>query len=328
MGRGRRQTAAALLVLVLAGRLLWGSGLPGALAARLEPRGETAAAPEETGRPEPEVTPEPEPEETPPPSPVPVPVPEPEAEAMAGETLPRVEDKTPGHPELAALLAEGWGAVLPREGAQILILHSHSTEAYAQTPEDGYAESDPGRTLDRDHSVIRVGDELARLLEEAGFQVVHDREYYDWPRYDGAYARAREAAEAWLEEEPGIRVVIDLHRDALGSAGTAYVTPEGTRSARVMLLLTTGESGLYHPNWRENVKLGLELQRQMEADEPGLSRPLLLSPARYNQQLSPGWLLVEVGADADTLQEALEAARRFGGCLEKVLRRHLTNGGD
>ena len=92
-----------------------------------------------------------------------------------------------------------------------------------------------------------------------------------------------------------------------------------------MLVLTTGDSGLYHPNWRENVKLGLELQAEMEAEEPGLCRPMLLSPARYNEQLSPGYLLLEVGSDANTLEEALEAVRRFGRCAAAVLRRHLTN---
>ena len=103
-----------------------------------------------------------------------------------------------------------------------------------------------------------------------------------------------------------------------------YKLPEGT-SAQVMLVLTTGDSGLYHPNWRENVKLGLELQAEMEAEEPGLSRPMLLSPARYNEQLSPGYLLLEVGSDANTLEEALEAVRRFGRCAAAVLHRHLTN---
>ena len=118
--------------------------------------------------------------------------------------------------------------------------------------------------------------------------------------------------------------MIDLHRDALNGKKTVYKLPEGS-CAQVMLVLTTGDSGLYHPNWRENVKLGLELQAEMETREPGLSRPMLLSPARYNEQLSPGYLLLEVGSDANTLGEALEAVRRFGGCAAAVLRRHLTN---
>ena len=125
-----------------------------------------------------------------------------------------------------------------------------------------------------------------------------------------------------LEENPGIRVVIDLHRDSLGGRRTEYLLPDGTESAQVMLLLTTGENGLYHPSWRENLKLGLELQNRMELDYPGLARPLYLSPARYNQHLSPGALLVEVGTDANTLAEAKKAALLFAECLAQVLESH------
>ena len=117
-------------------------------------------------------------------------------------------------------------------------------------------------------------------------------------------------------------MVIDLHRDSLGGRRTEYLLPDGKRSAQVMLLLTTGENGLYHPSWRENLKLGLELQNRMELDYPGLARPLYLSPARYNQHLSPGSFLVEVGTEANTLAEAKRAAALFGGCLAAVLGEH------
>ena len=299
---------------------LWSLGVLNALAARLEPAppGEALPLPEPPPAETPAPAETPEPVETPEPAP-----PETAAPAFAAAALPRVDDRSPGH-DLAALYAEGWSLTLPDTGPQVLILHSHSTEAYAPQGEDRYEESDPGRTLDKTQNVIRVGDELAAVLEEAGFTVIHDRELYDWPSYNGAYARSRAAAENWLEEQPGIRVVIDLHRDALNGQKTVYKLPEGT-CAQVMLVLTTGDSGLYHPNWRENVKLGLELQGEMEAAEPGLSRPMLLSPARYNEQLSPGYLLLEVGSDANTLREALEAVRRFGRCAAAVLSRHLTN---
>ena len=318
---------AAAVAVVLRG--LWGLGVLSALAARLEPA-ETAAPMTLAPAPVPEDTPEPAPAPTPEPAPTPSPSPSPEPEepgeaamAAGADRLPRVEDRTGGH-DLLALLEEGWSLTLPEEGPQILILHSHSTEAYTPAGEDVYEASDPGRTLDKGQNVIRVGDELQKALEEAGFTVLHDTALYDYPSYNGAYGRSRAAAEDWLEQYPGIRVVIDLHRDALGGAKTLYPIPEGT-CAQVMLVLTTGESGLYHPNWRENVKLGLELQAELEAEEPGLARPLLLSPARYNEQLSPGYLLLEVGSDANTLQEALEAARRFASCAAAVLQRHLTN---
>ena len=332
MGRGIWRILAGAVILALCLHGFWSLGILSALAARLEPT-ETpgteppasehpaSAAPEPAGPREPPVPEPPEPTE-------PQEPPEPSAPAMAedagaADRLPRVDDRTRGY-DLLSLLREGWSLTLPEEGPQVLILHSHSTEAYTPEGEDVYEASDPGRTLDKSRNVVRVGDELAEVLEQAGFTVVHDRELYDWPSYNGAYTRSRAAAEAWLEQYPGIRVVIDLHRDALGGVKTEYRLPEGS-CAQVMLVLTTGESGLYHPNWRENVKLGLELQQAMEEREPGLSRPMLLSPARYNEQLSPGYLLLEVGSDANTLQEALEAVRRFGACAAEVLGRHLTN---
>ena len=329
---------ACAAVLALALRLLWSQGILNALAARLEPGpGEAAVSAQPSLSPEPEaaaqpsLSPEPEAAAQPSLSPTPeatappVPTPEPEAQPVTalGDRLPQVDDRTSGH-DLLALLREGWSLTLPAEGPQILILHSHSTEAYAPAGEDVYEASDPGRTLDTEQNVVRVGEELTRVLEEAGFTVLHDTALYDWPSYNGAYGRSRAAAEDWLERYPGIRVVIDLHRDALGGRKTLYALPEGD-SAQVMLVLTTGESGLYHPNWRENVKLGLELQAEMEEEQPGLSRPMLLSAARYNEQLSPGYLLLEVGSDANTLQEALRAVRLFGACAAEVLQRHLTN---
>ncbi len=324
MGGRFWRLAACALALALSLYGLWSLGVLGALAARLEPVSPGEPLPtqetEQTGLPSP--LPEPSPTATIPPEPEP-PSPATAAPVFARSELPRVDDRTSGH-DLAALFAEGWSLTLPDSGPQVLILHSHSTEAYTPQGMDQYEASDPGRTLDKGQNVIRVGDELAAVLEEAGFTVVHDRELYDWPNYNGSYSRSRAAAEKWLEEQPGIRVVIDLHRDALNGKKTVYKLPEGT-SAQVMLVLTTGDSGLYHPNWRENVKLGLELQAEMEAEEPGLSRPMLLSPARYNEQLSPGYLLLEVGSDANTLEEALEAVRRFGACAAAVLRRHLTN---
>lgn len=324
MGNRAWRLAAWILALALGLYSLWSLGVLNALAARLEPVSPGGALPAPESEPaftaEPEQAPSPPPEATAAPEPVPEPT---AAPVFAPADLPRVDDRTAGH-DLAALYAEGWSLTLPETGPQVLILHSHSTEAYTPQGEDQYEASDPGRTLDKGQNVIRVGDELAAVLEAAGFTVIHDRELYDWPSYNGAYTRSRAAAEKWLEEQPGIRVVIDLHRDALNGKKTVYKLPEGT-CAQVMLVLTTGDSGLYHPNWRENVKLGLELQAEMEAKEPGLSRPLLLSPARYNEQLSPGYLLLEVGSDANTLGEALEAVRRFGSCAAAVFTRHLTN---
>ncbi len=254
-------------------------------------------------------------------------LPEAAAEEAPLETaLPAVRVGGKRTPDLRGLLREGWSYTLGEDGPQILILHSHTCEAFTPEGEDRYTPSGDWRTLEEGQSVVALGDLLTALLEEKGFRVLHDREKYDWPAYNGAYDRSGEAVRSLLEANPTIRVVIDLHRDALGGRKTRYAAPDGTDSAQVMLLLTTGENGLYHPNWQENLKLGLEVQRQMETDYPGLARDLDLSPARYNQHLSPGSFLLEVGTEANTLQEAKNAVRLFADCLAAVLETHREGG--
>ena len=263
----------------------------------------------------------------------PAPAPDPAPEVISAEGREILEALSQGDLRSASslavdqlgLLREGWSYSIPAEGPQVLIFHTHSCEAYTPQGEDSYEASGEFRTLEDSRSVIAVGDCLASALEEMGFEVLHDRALYDYPAYNGAYDRSGAAVRQLLEENPGIRVVIDLHRDSLGGRRTEYLLPDGRRSAQVMLLLTTGENGLYHPSWRENLKLGLELQNRMELDYPGLARPLYLSPARYNQHLSPGALLAEVGTDANTLAEAKQAAALFADCLGQVLETHKEN---
>ena len=119
-----------------------------------------------------------------------------------------------------------------------------------------------------------------------------------------------------------LAVVIDLHRDALGDGDVVYktVAHEGSSpAAQILLLVGTGENGLYHPYWRENLKLALHLQQSIVARYPTLARPVALKQERYNQQLTTGSLLLEVGSSGNTLPEALEAVRLFAECTGPVL---------
>ena len=203
---------------------------------------------------------------------------------------------------------------LPAEGSQILIVHTHGSEAYTPAGLDRYEPSDSHRTEDTNCSVVRVGDELAAVWEEAGLRVRHDREIYDYPSYTGSYSRSGAAVEAALAEEPGIAVVIDLHRDALGSGDVTYkimAEESGVVASQLMLLVGTDASGLEHPNWRSNLALALYLQEAAGRKHPTLMRPVELVAQRYNQHLTTGSLILEVGSSGNTLQEALAAIRLF-----------------
>ena len=234
----------------------------------------------------------------------------------------RIKNETGYWVDAAQILSEGPGLTLPAEGPQILIIHTHASEAYTQAGVDRYAASDNSRTEDTQFNVVRIGDELAEILTEAGLNVVHDRGIYDYPSYTGSYARAEAAIAQYLDSFPDIRVVLDIHRDALGSGDVVYKTmaeEEGTVASQIMLLVGTDESGLEHPFWRGNLAFALYLQNAVNSAFPTLMRPVLLVSQRYNQQLTPGSLIVEVGSSGNTLREALAAIRLFGRAVAPAL---------
>ena len=202
------------------------------------------------------------------------------------------------------------------EGPQILIIHSHATEAYTPDGTDIYTPSDNNtRTTDEGYNMIRVGDEMERVFTEMGLSVLHDRGMYDYPVYNGSYTRSGPKVEEYLAQYPTIKLVLDVHRDALvGSDGTVYkvcTSIDGTKTAQVMLVVGSNEGGADHPDWQENLTLATKIQKNLDTLYPTLARPMTLRQSSYNQNLTPGFLLVEVGSHGNTLQEALAGARCF-----------------
>ena len=192
---------------------------------------------------------------------------------------------------------------------RVLILHSHGSESYKNT--ENYKSSGNYRTLDTQYNMISLGDQLAQLLEDGGVEVIHDRTMHDQPSYTSAYSQARKSIQSYLEEYPDICLVLDLHRDALqdknGNQIGYTVDVGGEKAAKVMLVVGTDKNGLKHPNWKENLALAVKLHAQMEKIAPGLCRPISFRAQRFNQDLSTGALIVEVGAAGNTRQEALNS---------------------
>lgn len=277
--------------------------------------------------PSPEVSPAPS--STPAPTDTPIPeTPRPTAEPSSVTVLSTtitsdsmLENDTGYNPDTEALLDTGPGLTLPAEGYQILIIHTHATEAYTQAGTDVYEESDEYRTTDSLYSVVRVGEELAEALRAYGLNVLHDEGLYDYPSYTSSYVRSGEAIEEYLDAYPGIVLVIDLHRDALGEGDTIYktvTTAEGMQAAQIMFVMGSDEN-LEHPYWETNLSLALTLHETAESRFPQLMRPVYLCPYRYNQQLTPGSLLMEVGTAGNTLQEAITAVKLFADAVGPVL---------
>lgn len=216
----------------------------------------------------------------------------------------------------AASLQGDFDACLTGEEPQVLILHTHGSEAYTLPPDESYVASGNHRTTDTNYNMVRVGDEMAEVFGEAGISVLHDRTLYDYPNYSGAYDRSLAATNSYLEKYPSIRFILDVHRDAIeDSEGNEYkvVSPiEGVgTAAQITLVVGSDGSGLSHPNWKENLKLAVAIQENIVGDYPSLMRPLVLRNSRYNQHVTTGSLLVEMGAAGNSLDEALLAARLF-----------------
>ncbi|MBE7009808.1 MAG: stage II sporulation protein P [Ruminococcaceae bacterium] len=213
-------------------------------------------------------------------------------------------------------------AKLAEDKPQVLIVHTHGCEAYTMPEGEEYVESDDHRTLDEKYNVVRVGDEIARVLEESGIGVVHDRTLHDYPSYSGAYNRSLETIEKYRAEHPSITYVFDVHRDAVADAdGKQYklLCAERPDAAQLEFVIGSDGGGLSHERWRDNLKLACAVQKTLLEKYPTLMRPIVVRNSRYNQQVSPGSLLIEVGTAGNSLAEALSAARLFAeGFAETV----------
>ena len=222
-------------------------------------------------------------------------------------------------------LQQPFAAHLSEDGPQILILHTHGSEAYTPAGDETIVWSGDHRTTDTRCNVVRVGDEMAEVFGQAGISVLHDRTLYDYPSYAGAYDRSLVAIQNYLKQYPSIRFILDVHRDAIEDGqGNQYkvvsaIDGEGT-AAQLSIVVGSDGSGLTHPNWIENLRLAVAIQENILAKYPTLMRPVLLRNSRYNQHAAPGSLLVEVGSAGNSPEEAVLAGRLFAERMVEVLK--------
>ena len=222
-------------------------------------------------------------------------------------------------PDLENLLLSSLDWDLSDGQPAVLIVHTHGTEAYTPTAGSSYEASGDYRTLDESYNMISIGDEVARILEAGGITVLHDRSCHDHPSYNGSYVSARNSIADYLEQYPSIRMVLDIHRDAVttdsGQQLSTSATVGGQNSSQIMLVIGTDASGNRHPNWQTNLALALKLTAQLERENPGITRPIYLRSERFNMDMTSGSLLVEVGASGDTHEQALIAANALATAI-------------
>ena len=234
-----------------------------------------------------------------------------------------VNNETDLNLDMEKLLNQKLAMDLSQRGPKVLIMHTHTSEAYTPTPENYYIPTDPDRTEDPKYNVVKVGEELTKHLNAFGVEVIHDKTIHDYPSYNGSYKSALRTIQAQIQKNPSIRFVLDIHRDALtldhGQKLNVSTEIKGETAAQIMFVVGTDQWGLHHPQWKENFKLALKLQQKSSELYPGFARPILLTKFRYNQHLAPGSLIIEVGANGNTLEEALISTEYFAHIFAEVM---------
>lgn len=210
-----------------------------------------------------------------------------------------------------------------KEDFSVLIVHTHTTESYTPSEKYNYTPSDTDRTLDKNYNMVRVGKEIQRVLESNGIKVCHDSTVNDYPSYNGSYNRSAANVTNAIKNDSSIRIVLDVHRDAVEGANgekTKYTCNlDGKTAASVMLVSGSNIGGLSHDNWEKNLNFAATLQAHIQSLYPGLMRPLNFRSQRFNQQLAPGAIIVEVGTNGNTLDEALLGAKYFAEGLASYI---------
>ena len=232
---------------------------------------------------------------------------------------------------LTVLETETVPAVHPQQPAasapQILIYHTHTTEAYAQMEDDPYEASGRWRTLDNEHNIVAVGELLAEQLRDRGFSVIHDTTNHEPPKLATSYSRSEKTMRSYRQKYPSLKVFIDVHRDAYGDSETPvtdYIELGGEQVARMMFVVGTGKGATgtgfdEMPDFESNYALAESITNHLTAIDSRLVRPIRVKTGRYNQHITSQCLLVEVGHNCNTLPQAMAAVPYLAEAIAAAL---------
>jgi len=211
----------------------------------------------------------------------------------------------------SALKDETWISDLSKD---IILYHTHTTEGYIDAKDE---ETELGRTLNANYNVIAIGEKLKQSLENNGFNVTHIKDYHDINRINGAYTRSKETVENKIkEQENKADIIFDIHRDAYmdGEVKENTIDINGEKMAHLRFVIAIG-----HEGWEENLKWAVELQKRADEMYPGLFKSLYIYDNTYNQSISKYATLIEVGNNANTVEEAKRSIMCFANILKDVI---------
>ena len=247
--------------------------------------------------------------------------------AKYGDTY--INNSTGYSPDTVTLLTKklggGYTQLSSNSGPLVLIIHTHGTEAYSDNGAISYPSDSKNyaRTSDTRKNVVAVGKALAQTLIENGIPTAHCTTLHDSIQYKDSYARAEETIKKYLSEYPTIKLVIDVHRDSIIKSSGEMVRPvtevDGETAAQVMCVVGSDWEGDGCPTWQDNLSLALKLRQNMNSQYQNICRPPFLKGHTYNQEIAPYSLLLEIGSEGNSLEEAIISARLIGESLSRLL---------
>lgn len=206
---------------------------------------------------------------------------------------------------------------------QVLILHTHATESYELQEKAFYSKAAASHSKNSKLTVLSVGDEITKQLQAANIGVIHDKTIHDSPSYTGAYDRSNQTIRNYLYKHPSIKVVLDVHRDGIQNDKLERFAPvvkiDGRKAAQIMIISGCDVGNKIYPNYAKNLAFACFLQKHFEEVYPKLMRPLLFKYKHYNQSLTPGTLLIEIGSNSNSIDEAMYSGWLFGKALSSAL---------
>lgn len=208
------------------------------------------------------------------------------------------------------------------EQPQVLIYHTHTTESFEPYERDFYDSSFASKTTDMTKNIVSVGDNICKQLDKAGIAYVHDTLVHDYPSYNEAYASSRKTVQEILKQYPSIKICLDIHRDGIQRADGTRISPVtqigGKKAAQIMIISGCDDGTMGMPDYLQNFRLASRLQSQIESDWKGLTRPVLFDYRHYNQDLTTGSLLIEVGSHGNSIEQAQYSGELIGQSIAKL----------
>lgn len=206
----------------------------------------------------------------------------------------------------------------------VLIYHTHTCESFMPFGEV-YDEDYPVRSVDCSRNITAVGDAVCEALSRRGISSVHDCTVHDEPMFTGAYYRSADSMLEILEEYPSIKIAIDIHRDGIINADGSITAPvaeiNGKTAAQFMIITGCDSEETPLPDYQENLKLACLIQNAAEDAYPSLARPIMFDYRTYNQPLFEGNLLIEIGSQANTFEEAEYCGELLGNSIALAIYR-------